>query len=245
MRGFKLQWPSIEDFMGVSGCGKSTLGVALAEALGGSFQDADDLHPKSNVDKMSAGHPLTDADRIPWLGLIRSTAEQLTSTKTTGDNIIVIACSALKRSYRSILRGIPPESPGYLLTSKQSHSFPGSESELGSPYTEEPQEKPSPSSDHCLKTYFLFIDGPRELLLRRMTARKGHFMKETMLDSQLATLERPFLSRDSNEEGVDASLVEDDVVMVDLEKETHGQVLQAVAGLKGLGLYMLTLRKGE
>ncbi|KAF9519995.1 hypothetical protein BS47DRAFT_918553 [Hydnum rufescens UP504] len=200
--------PALLIVMGVSGCGKSTMGIALAKALGGSFQDADDLHPKSNVDKMSAGHPLTDADRIPWLTLVRYTAEQLSSTKTEGDNIIVIACSALKRSYRSILRGLSPESPGYLLPSEQSHSFSKSKSELRSPYTEESREEPSPSSDNRLKTYFLFIDGPRELLLRRMVARKGHFMKETMLDSQLTTLERPVLSPDSNEEGVDASLVE-------------------------------------
>ena len=56
--------------MGVSGCGKSTVGEALAEKLGIAFIEGDKLHPKSNVDKMSAGTPLTDEDRWPWLDVI-------------------------------------------------------------------------------------------------------------------------------------------------------------------------------
>lgn len=80
--------------MGVSGTGKSTVGAALADALGIPFVEGDDLHPEANVAKMSAGVPLTDADRAPWLDRI---AAELGSPA-------VVACSALKRAYRDRLR---------------------------------------------------------------------------------------------------------------------------------------------
>lgn len=83
--------------MGVSGCGKSTVGTALAEALRLRFVDADDLHPAENKRKMSAGIPLDDADRRPWLERV---AEWLAEHPDGG----VVACSALKRSYRDVLR---------------------------------------------------------------------------------------------------------------------------------------------
>ncbi len=79
--------------MGVSGCGKSTVGAGLAEALGGTFVDGDSLHPQANIDKMSAGTPLTDGDRWPWLETVGQTLGQ-------GKPPRVIACSALRRSYR-------------------------------------------------------------------------------------------------------------------------------------------------
>lgn len=82
--------------MGVSGCGKSTVGQQLAGALGRSFLEGDTLHPAANVEKMSAGFPLTDADREPWLDLIGSELAR-------GD-LPVISCSALKRRYRDQLR---------------------------------------------------------------------------------------------------------------------------------------------
>lgn len=85
--------------MGVSGTGKSTTGRALAEALALPFLEGDDLHPESNVAKMAAGIPLTDADRAPWLDLI---AAEL-------DRPLVVACSALKRSYRDRLRRAAPD----------------------------------------------------------------------------------------------------------------------------------------
>ncbi len=82
--------------MGVSGSGKSSVGKALARSLGAPFRDADEFHPKANIAKMSAGIPLTDADRWPWLDAIgRALAE-------SGGNLIV-ACSALRRSYRDRL----------------------------------------------------------------------------------------------------------------------------------------------
>ena len=89
--------------MGASGSGKSTVGRALADALGCPFYDGDDFHPPQNVAKMAAGTPLTDADRGPWLArlaeLIRGHLER--------DEPAVLACSALKRAYRDVLRVDP------------------------------------------------------------------------------------------------------------------------------------------
>lgn len=83
--------------MGVSGCEKSTVGKALAEALKWEFFDADDFHPAANIDKMESGISLNDKDRKPWLEDLASLIE---SKRKSG---IVLACSALKQSYRSIL----------------------------------------------------------------------------------------------------------------------------------------------
>ena len=85
--------------MGVSGSGKSTVSSRLAERLGWIFEDADRFHPASNVAKMSAGQALNDADRWPWLQAI---ADEIGRVCDAG-NHIVIACSALKRSYRDVL----------------------------------------------------------------------------------------------------------------------------------------------
>jgi carbohydrate kinase (thermoresistant glucokinase family) len=129
--------------MGVSGCGKSSVGIALAEALGARFIDGDDLHPAANKAKMGAGIPLDDDDRWPWLDLVSKALAEDASTFTG----TVIACSALKRSYRErILAGAP-------------------------------------------NTFFIHLDGSREILQQRLGNRTGHFMPATLLDSQLATLE--------------------------------------------------------
>jgi len=86
--------------MGVTGCGKTTVGIALAEALGIEFIDSDDLHPELNKKKMSSGIPLTDSDREPWLQEVSKTLQKHES--------VIVACSALKKSYRStILSGAP------------------------------------------------------------------------------------------------------------------------------------------
>jgi carbohydrate kinase (thermoresistant glucokinase family) len=86
--------------MGVTGCGKTTVGIALAEALGIEFIDSDDLHSEANKKKMSSGIPLTDSDREPWL--------QEVSKALQSHESIVVACSALKKGYRStILAGAP------------------------------------------------------------------------------------------------------------------------------------------
>jgi gluconokinase len=85
--------------MGVSGSGKSTIAAALAERLEWTFEDGDRFHPPSNVAKMSAGHPLTDEDRWPWLQAI---ADEIDRVCEAGGHV-VMACSALKRAYRNIL----------------------------------------------------------------------------------------------------------------------------------------------
>jgi len=85
--------------MGVSGSGKTTVGKALAEKLGWDFFDADDFHPPENIAKMAAGIPLNDSDRTPWLGAL---SDLLFSTLKTGRHP-VLACSALKESYREQL----------------------------------------------------------------------------------------------------------------------------------------------
>ena len=86
--------------MGVSGSGKSTVGALLARRLDLPFFDADDMHPPENIDRMSRGIPLTDEDRKPWLFRLRDlVVEQLENERPA-----VIACSALKDSYRRILR---------------------------------------------------------------------------------------------------------------------------------------------
>lgn len=85
--------------MGVSGAGKTTIGQALAQKKGSTFLDADDFHSKENREKMASGRPLTDADRMPWLERIHShVTEQLKQGYS-----IILACSALKESYRDKL----------------------------------------------------------------------------------------------------------------------------------------------
>jgi gluconokinase len=85
--------------MGVSGSGKTTVGHELAERLGVPYAEADEFHPRANIDKMSAGTPLTDEDRWPWLRAIAAwIAEQ------AGRDGGVVTCSALKRRYRDLLR---------------------------------------------------------------------------------------------------------------------------------------------
>jgi len=90
--------------MGVSGSGKTTVAVMLAGALGVDFLEGDDLHPRSNVEKMKSGTPLTDADRLPWLQAIAQRIDDWRSQGKSG----VVTCSALKRAYRRILIGERP-----------------------------------------------------------------------------------------------------------------------------------------
>lgn len=85
--------------MGVSGSGKTTVGSVLARELQWPFQEGDDLHPQANIDKMKAGHPLTDADRGPWLHLIADWVDHRLDASQSG----IITCSALKRSYRNVI----------------------------------------------------------------------------------------------------------------------------------------------
>jgi gluconokinase len=128
--------------MGVASCGKTSVGEALAEVLGAHFTEGDKLHPAANIAKMSAGTPLTDEDRWPWL------TEVGKSLKGSGGKIV--SCSALKKIYRRHIAEA-----------------------AGRPVA------------------FVFLDGSRELLARRIADRKGHFMPPALLDSQLKTLEPP------------------------------------------------------
>lgn len=89
--------------MGVAGSGKSTIGRLLADSLGVTFHDADDFHPPENKAKMGAGIPLTDEDRWPWL---RAMAAAMPAWEAAGG--AVLACSALKESYRQVLRDGAP-----------------------------------------------------------------------------------------------------------------------------------------
>ena len=85
--------------MGVCGCGKTTVGRPLAQELGWTFVDADDLHPRANVEKMASGMALTDEDRWPWYERIVAELQRLTRSGTH----VVLACSALKQAYRDRL----------------------------------------------------------------------------------------------------------------------------------------------
>ena len=128
---------------GVSGTGKTTLGTLLAERLRLPFFDADHFHPAENIAKMSAGHPLNDEDRQPWL---QALADQLLTSEQKGG--AVLACSALKNWYR---------------------------------------EKLSVSDN----LRWIHLTGSRDLIWERMLARKNHYMKAGMLDSQIAVWEKP------------------------------------------------------
>jgi len=90
--------------MGVSASGKSTVGRSLAQHLGWPFVEGDDFHPAGNVAKMTAGHPLDDTDREPWL---RALADLLRTT-TRAHRSTVVTCSALKHAYRDVLRAAAP-----------------------------------------------------------------------------------------------------------------------------------------
>jgi len=91
--------------MGVSGSGKSTVGELLAKSLNWDFRDADSFHPEANVAKMSRGIPLGDSDRLPWLLLLQEAIDQWLQNKCDA----ILACSALKETYRQMLVGDRPQ----------------------------------------------------------------------------------------------------------------------------------------
>lgn len=129
--------------MGVCGSGKTTLAHLLAQHLGSACAEADDFHSEDSITKMAAGQPLDDEDRWPWLQRLAAWMQE----RALENRSAVVSCSALKRSYRDVLRS-------------------------GSP-----------------QAIFIHLDGARHLLLERLNGRQGHFMPQSLLDSQLAILE--------------------------------------------------------
>ena len=91
--------------MGVSGCGKTTISLLLAERTRWPFVDADEMHPIANIEKMKSGIPLTDEDRWPWLEQVAAWIAERYAAGEPG----VVACSALKRAYRDLLRQADPD----------------------------------------------------------------------------------------------------------------------------------------
>ena len=188
---------------GVSGSGKSTFGKKFAAKLALPFVDGDDLHPKENIEKMSRGEPLNDEDRGPWLHRIREQAirESIGNTDAYEEDRrrrgLVVACSALKKSYRDVLRGGRPA----VLTNSQELDVATSSGVIlpGGPRPHEPLHPSFP-------TFFVHLTGSHDTLYERMKNRKGHFMDTNMLDSQIRTLELP-----SDEEKLN------DVVQVDFD----------------------------
>jgi gluconokinase len=145
--------------MGVAGSGKTTVGAQLAASLGVPFLEGDAYHPASNIEKMSAGVPLQDNDRWPWL----QTLGAALGSSARQHGCAILACSALKRSYRDYLR-----------------------------------------KTVAIPLQFVFLRVDPKLVQERVSGRLGHFMPETLLESQFATLEVPdeseaVLSLDSSE----------------------------------------------
>src|SRR5688572_30944649 len=97
--------------MGVSGSGKTGVGKALAERLKIEFIEGDDYHPDANVEKMAAGIPLTDEDRWPWLRAL----SDLVTERHVRDAGTVLACSALRREYRDVLRAAVPSTESFVI----------------------------------------------------------------------------------------------------------------------------------
>jgi gluconokinase len=119
---------SIVVVMGVAGSGKTTVGAMLAGRLGWQYADADDFHPAANVEKMAAGHPLTDEDRWPWLHAIAAWID----VQIAAGRPAVVSCSALHRAYRDVFRRPEvqlvylqgsPEVIAARLASRQGHFF--------------------------------------------------------------------------------------------------------------------------
>lgn len=152
--------------MGVTGSGKTAVGEALAHAISATYVDGDRLHPQANIAKMSAGIPLDDADRWPWLAKVGETLRQRPPP-------VIVGCSALKRAYRDFIT-----------------------ERAGAP------------------VLFIYLDGSRELISKRMHERTGHFMPTSLLDSQFATLEVPNEDENAIAVAIDAPL---DQIVADIE----------------------------
>lgn len=136
---------------GPAGCGKSSVAFFLARRLNLPYIEGDDFHPRSNIEKMANGIPLTDDDRWDWLETIRKQAVLELESDAEG---CVVTCSCLKRKYRDVIR----------LASRE-------------------------ADDVVVR--FVYLRADKELLLCRVRARKGHYMKDDMVASQFEALEEP------------------------------------------------------
>ena len=164
--------------MGVSGCGKSTVGQQLAEALGAAYIEGDAFHPPANVARMAAGIALTDEDRAGWLEAL---AAQLAAARREGRSV-VLACSALKRTYRDTLRSGAPglrlvhlhgrrEPFAARLAARQGHYMAASllDSQLAT--LEMPGEDEAPIT--------LDIDAPPDVLVQTALDQLHHLRRNT------------------------------------------------------------------
>ncbi|KAJ3049009.1 hypothetical protein HK097_009987 [Rhizophlyctis rosea] len=185
--------------MGVASCGKSTVGETIAKRVGPDavFLDADDFHPEANKEKMAAGIPLDDEDRKPWLGAIRKHVDELEAQNP--ERHVIIACSALKRSYRDTLRH-----PAYHDESRK-------------------------EDDGSVRVWFLYLKGTEEVLQQRISQREGHFMKSNMLKSQLATLEEPDPAVEPNVVSVDIDQSRDAIIAEALQKLGFQMIMGVMA----------------
>ena len=130
--------------MGICGCGKTTVAEAMQQQLHCPFAEGDDFHTQANRDKMGAGIPLNDDDRRPWLERLR---DWMSEQAQHGVRHTIVTCSALKHSYRDILRQAQGE------------------------------------------VHFVHLSPPIEANRERMESRQGHYMKASMIQSQLDTLQ--------------------------------------------------------
>ncbi|XP_047381008.1 probable gluconokinase isoform X2 [Sciurus carolinensis] len=172
--------PSALLVMGVSGSGKSTVGALLASELGWKFYDADDYHPKENRLKMEKGIPLNDQDRIPWLCNLH---DILLREVALGQHV-VLACSALKKTYRDILIRGKVGAPLHYGESRK-------------------EEKPTE-----VQLLVIHLSGSFEVISGRLLQRKEHFMPPSLLQSQFDTLEPPSPPENFIQISVDKNLSE-------------------------------------
>ncbi len=151
---------------GVSGTGKSTIGERVASQLGLVFEEGDSYHPAANVEKMSAGIPLEDADRWDWLTHLNKIAKDHLANNQSA----IISCSALKASYRAILcEGLGEGLTGKLAEEKTSPLAKGVQSNIR----------------------FIYLHGSTDTISQRLKQRQHFFVGDDMLKSQLSTLEVP------------------------------------------------------
>eukprot|EP00850_Spirogloea_muscicola_P016012 SM000127S26628 [mRNA] locus=s127:139931:146473:+ [translate_table: standard] len=190
--------------MGVSGAGKSSVGKLLADELGCTFLDADDFHSDESRAKMRSGIPLTEDDRAPWL---RRLAELLASHVAHGRSV-VLACSALQRSYRCVLDGSTPHVSGGPYSPDVTRAGPG----IGLNYSVEHADthnlnapscfrasaactqdaETSTAAKHRSRVLFVYLRGSAPLFAGRLKARAAeglHFMPPSLLQSQIDLLQ--------------------------------------------------------